>query len=87
MSSSSPSWWRAAVGRARVMGPLEWAEAVLPCWAWMRKYRWKEDLQADLAAGVTVGVMLVPQVPAPPYDRFFCCLVSIKPLLGGMSFQ
>jgi sulfate transporter 4 len=28
----------------------------------MRSYRWKEDLQADLAAGITVGVMLVPQV-------------------------
>lgn len=64
ISSSSPPWWRAAVGRARDMGPLEWAEAALPCVAWMRKYRWKEDLQADLAAGITVGVMLVPQVPA-----------------------
>nr|CAB3504581.1 unnamed protein product [Digitaria exilis] len=52
--SSSPPW-------ARDMGPLEWAEAALPCVAWMRKYRWKEDLQADLAAGITVGVMLVPQ--------------------------
>lgn len=61
-SSSSSTWWRAVVGRARGMGPLEWAEAALPCVAWMRKYRWKEDLQADLAAGVTVGVMLVPQV-------------------------
>jgi len=61
-SSSSSPWWRAAVGRARAMGPLEWAEAALPCVAWTRKYRWKEDLQADLAAGITVGVMLVPQV-------------------------
>jgi len=41
---------------------VEWAEAALPCVAWMQKYRWKEDLQADLAAGITVGVMLVPQV-------------------------
>lgn len=62
ISSSSPPWWRAAVGTARGMGPLEWAEAALPCVAWMRRYRWKEDLQADLAAGITVGVMLVPQV-------------------------
>lgn len=60
--SSSPPWWRVTVVRARGMGPLEWAEAALPCVAWMRKYRWKEDLQADLAAGITVGVMLVPQV-------------------------
>jgi len=62
VSSSSPPWWWAAVERARGMRPVEWAEAALPCVAWMRKYRWKEDLQADLAAGITVGVMLVPQV-------------------------
>lgn len=61
-TSSPPSWWRAAVGKARGMGPLEWAEAALPCVSWMRRYRWKEDLQADLTAGITVGVMLVPQV-------------------------
>lgn len=61
-ASSSPSLWSVAVERTRGMGPWEWAEAALPCLAWMRRYRWKEDLQADLAAGVTVGVMLVPQV-------------------------
>ncbi|CAL5064045.1 unnamed protein product [Urochloa decumbens] len=74
--SSSPPWWRAAVGRARSMGPLEWAEAALPCVAWMRKYRWKEDLQADLAAGITVGVMLVPQ--AMSYAK----LAGLHPIYG-----
>ncbi|KAL6600553.1 hypothetical protein ACP70R_045353 [Stipagrostis hirtigluma subsp. patula] len=74
-SSSSP-WWRAAVGRARGMGPLEWAEAALPCVAWMRRYRWKEDLQADLAAGITVGVMLVPQ--AMSYAK----LAGLHPIYG-----
>ncbi|CAN6162553.1 unnamed protein product [Urochloa humidicola] len=73
--SSSPPWWRAAVGRARGMGPLEWAEAALPCVAWMRKYRW-EDLQADLAAGITVGVMLVPQ--AMSYAK----LAGLHPIYG-----
>ncbi|XP_034583215.1 sulfate transporter 4.1, chloroplastic isoform X3 [Setaria viridis] len=76
ISSSSPPWWRAAVGRARDMGPLEWAEAALPCVAWMRKYRWKEDLQADLAAGITVGVMLVPQ--AMSYAK----LAGLHPIYG-----
>ncbi|CAL5081770.1 unnamed protein product [Urochloa decumbens] len=76
ISSSSPPWWRAAVGRARSMGPLEWAEAALPCVAWMRKYRWKEDLQADLAAGITVGVMLVPQ--AMSYAK----LAGLHPIYG-----
>ncbi|CAN6195313.1 unnamed protein product [Urochloa humidicola] len=73
--SSSPPWWRAAVGRARGMGPLEWAEVALPCVAWMRKYRW-EDLQADLAAGITVGVMLVPQ--AMSYAK----LAGLHPIYG-----
>ncbi|XP_021308781.1 probable sulfate transporter 4.2 isoform X5 [Sorghum bicolor] len=75
-SSSSSPWWRAAVGRARAMGPLEWAEAALPCVAWTRKYRWKEDLQADLAAGITVGVMLVPQ--AMSYAK----LSGLHPIYG-----
>ncbi|XP_062193851.1 sulfate transporter 4.1, chloroplastic-like isoform X2 [Phragmites australis] len=75
-SSSSPPWWRAAVGTARGMGPLEWAEAALPCVAWMRRYRWKEDLQADLAAGITVGVMLVPQ------GMSYAKLAGLHPIYG-----
>ncbi|KAK3132520.1 hypothetical protein QOZ80_6AG0523520 [Eleusine coracana subsp. coracana] len=75
-STSSPSWWRAAVRKARDMGPLEWAEATLPCVSWMRRYRWKEDLQADLAAGITVGVMLVPQ--AMSYAK----LAGLHPIYG-----
>jgi sulfate transporter 4 len=75
-SSSSSPWWRAAVGRARGMGPVEWAEAALPCVAWMQKYRWKEDLRADLAAGITVGVMLVPQ--AMSYAK----LAGLHPIYG-----
>jgi sulfate transporter 4 len=61
-AAAGPSLLSAAMERARGMGPWEWAETALPCLAWMRSYRWKEDLQADLAAGITVGVMLVPQV-------------------------
>ncbi|EMS45032.1 Sulfate transporter 4.1, chloroplastic [Triticum urartu] len=62
--------------RARAMGPWEWAEAALPCLAWMRSYRWKEDFQADLAAGITVGVMLVPQ--AMSYAK----LAGLHPIYG-----
>ncbi|KAG2627177.1 hypothetical protein PVAP13_3KG227912 [Panicum virgatum] len=76
LSSSSQPWWWAAVGRARGMRPVEWAEAALPCVAWMQKYRWKEDLQADLAAGITVGVMLVPQ--AMSYAK----LAGLHPIYG-----
>ncbi|NP_001306629.1 sulfate transporter 4.1, chloroplastic [Zea mays] len=74
-SSTSP-WWRAVVGRARGMGPLDWAEAALPCVAWTRNYRWKQDLQADLASGITVGVMLVPQ--AMSYAK----LAGLHPIYG-----
>jgi hypothetical protein len=81
-TSSSPSWWRAALGKARAMGPLEWTEMALPCVAWVRRYRWKEDFQADLAAGITVGVMLVPQVPR--LLRILFCFVRIEcPLALG----
>jgi sulfate transporter 4 len=70
-SSAAPSLLSAAMERARGMGPWEWAEAALPCLAWMRRYRWKDDLQADLTAGITVGVMLVPQVPFYSHSSSF----------------
>uniref|UniRef100_A0A0D9XBG9 STAS domain-containing protein n=1 Tax=Leersia perrieri TaxID=77586 RepID=A0A0D9XBG9_9ORYZ len=73
---SPPSWWSVAVEKARAMGPRDWAEAALPCLSWMRSYRWEEDLQADLAAGITVGVMLVPQ--AMSYAK----LAGLHPIYG-----
>lgn len=44
------------------MPATEWLELLLPCSRWIRTYRWGEYLQVDLMAGITVGVMLVPQV-------------------------
>jgi len=41
---------------------LEWIEFLIPCSRWIRIYKWREFLQLDLMAGITVGVMLVPQV-------------------------
>lgn len=41
---------------------VEWLEVFLPCTRWIRTYKWREYLQVDLMAGITVGVMLVPQV-------------------------
>ncbi|KAK6929296.1 STAS domain [Dillenia turbinata] len=60
-SSSSSSWfskWRANV---KSMTWIQWMELLIPCTSWIRTYNWKESLQIDLAAGITVGVMLVPQ--------------------------
>ena len=44
------------------MSSRDWMTLVLPCSRWIRSYKWKEYLQIDLMAGITVGVMLVPQV-------------------------
>uniref|UniRef100_A0A0E0IGL3 STAS domain-containing protein n=1 Tax=Oryza nivara TaxID=4536 RepID=A0A0E0IGL3_ORYNI len=81
VAGSSPSWWSVVMVKARGMGPRDWAEAALPCLSWMRTYRLKEDLQADLAAGITVGVMLVPQLAVGPV-----ALVSllVSNVLGGI---
>uniref|UniRef100_A0A0E0AZY2 STAS domain-containing protein n=1 Tax=Oryza glumipatula TaxID=40148 RepID=A0A0E0AZY2_9ORYZ len=76
VAGSSPSWWSVVMVKARGMGPRDWAEAALPCLSWMRTYRLKEDLQADLAAGITVGVMLVPQ--AMSYAK----LAGLHPIYG-----
>lgn len=44
------------------MKTVDWIDYFLPCSRWIRTYNWREYLQPDVIAGVTVGVMLVPQV-------------------------
>jgi hypothetical protein len=39
----------------------QWVETFLPCWAWMKGYACKETLSKDVIAGLTVGIMIVPQ--------------------------
>lgn len=60
-SSSIPfgAKWRSKLKR---MTCTDWMEVLLPCSRWIRTYKWREYLQIDLMAGVTVGIMLVPQV-------------------------
>ncbi|KAL6977311.1 hypothetical protein U1Q18_026110, partial [Sarracenia purpurea var. burkii] len=63
-TSSSPpvfhlvSRWRSKLKR---MTSTEWIELFLPCYRWLRFYKWRDYFQLDLMAGITVGVMLVPQ--------------------------
>ncbi|KAF7131990.1 hypothetical protein RHSIM_Rhsim09G0158600 [Rhododendron simsii] len=64
-TASSSSWppptvsrWRAKLNR---MTWTEWIELFLPCYRWIRAYKWKDYFQLDLMAGITVGIMLVPQ--------------------------
>lgn len=65
-SSSSSSVINSVVsrwqGKVKRMTSVEWIEMFLPCYRWIRTYKWRENLQVDLMAGVTVGIMLVPQV-------------------------
>lgn len=72
-TASSSSWppptvsrWRAKLNR---MTWTEWIELFLPCYRWIRAYKWKDYFQLDLMAGITVGIMLVPQVLALSLSR------------------
>ncbi|XP_074558582.1 sulfate transporter 4.1, chloroplastic-like [Curcuma longa] len=62
--------------RVRSMSATDWLELLLPCTRWMRNYRLREYLQADLMAGITVGVMLVPQ------SMSYAKLASLNPIYG-----
>ncbi|XP_008777963.4 sulfate transporter 4.1, chloroplastic-like [Phoenix dactylifera] len=68
--------WRSRVGS---MTAVELLELLLPCIRWIRNYRWREYLQMDLVAGVTVGVMLIPQ--AMSYAK----LAGLHPIYGLYS--
>jgi sulfate transporter 4 len=61
------------------MPAMEWLELLLPCTRWIRTYKWREYLQADIMAGVTVGTMLVPQ--AMSYAK----LAGLHPIYGLYS--
>ena len=39
----------------------DWAESTIPMCSWLKTYDWKSNLLTDVIAGVTVGVMIVPQ--------------------------
>jgi sulfate transporter 4 len=39
----------------------DWIGAFLPCWMWLRVYAWKSNLWRDVVAGLTVGIMVIPQ--------------------------
>mmetsp|Transcript_8848 Transcript_8848/g.32622 ORF Transcript_8848/g.32622 Transcript_8848/m.32622 type:complete len:725 (-) Transcript_8848:795-2969(-) len=53
-------------------------QQLLPCLSWMRRYTW-HDLQGDLIAGITVGVMVVPQ------SLTYAPLANLSPQYGLYS--
>ncbi|CAK8540985.1 unnamed protein product [Lathyrus sativus] len=65
--------------KLRRMTALEWLEFFLPCYRWIRIYKWREYFQLDLMAGITVGVMLVPQ------SMSYAKLAGLQPIYGLYS--
>ncbi|XP_044461973.1 sulfate transporter 4.1, chloroplastic-like isoform X2 [Mangifera indica] len=82
-SSNSASLFGAAftkwITRFKLMTWIQWIEMLFPCSRWIRTYKWREYFQIDLMAGITVGVMLVPQ--AMSYAR----LAGLEPIYGLYS--
>ncbi|KAL8463171.1 hypothetical protein ACS0TY_033984 [Phlomoides rotata] len=75
-SSSFLGKWKTKMKR---MSSTDWIELFLPCYRWIRTYKWREYLQPDLMAGVTVGVMLVPQ------SMSYAKLAGLHPIYGLYS--
>ncbi|CAI7792943.1 unnamed protein product, partial [Closterium sp. NIES-53] len=49
---------------------------LFPCTKWMAAYNLRDDLVADLIAGISVGVMLVPQ------SMSYAKLAGLPPIYG-----
>jgi hypothetical protein len=50
--------------RGRPQGPTSYQDrvsAILPCCRWLQAYQWRTTLWKDVIAGVTVGIMVIPQ--------------------------
>ncbi|KAL3838102.1 hypothetical protein ACJIZ3_022693 [Penstemon smallii] len=75
-TSSYFAKWTAKMKR---MNSTEWIQTFLPCYRWISAYKWREYLQADVMAGVTVGVMLVPQ------SMSYAKLAGLQPIYGLYS--
>ncbi|CAE6099518.1 unnamed protein product [Arabidopsis arenosa] len=70
------SGWTAKIKRMRL---VDWVDTLFPCSRWIRTYRWSEYFKLDLMAGITVGIMLVPQ--AMSYAK----LAGLPPIYGLYS--
>ena len=54
-------FWRAQQLACGQKGAKEWAGVFLPCINWLVGYPVRANLLADVIAGVTVGIMIIPQ--------------------------
>ncbi|RZC82092.1 hypothetical protein C5167_044876 [Papaver somniferum] len=78
-SSSENSVFKKWKTKAERMTWLEWMKFFFPCIRWISTYNVSEYLQPDLMAGITVGIMLVPQ--AMSYAK----LAGLHPIYGLYS--
>ncbi|CAL0318817.1 unnamed protein product [Lupinus luteus] len=78
-SSSSSFVFSAWLSKLRKMTWMEWIELFFPCFRWIRVYNWREYFQVDFMAGITVGVMLVPQ------SMSYAKLAGLQPIYGLYS--
>ncbi|KNA10848.1 hypothetical protein SOVF_140610 [Spinacia oleracea] len=91
-SSSILARWRS---KMKEMSVTEWISVFLPCYRWVRSYNFHDYLQCDLMAGITVGVMVVPQAMsyaklaglAPIYGLYSGCLPVFIYAIFGSSRQ
>ncbi|KAL0717066.1 hypothetical protein Bca4012_066388 [Brassica carinata] len=70
------SQWTAKIKSLTV---FDWLDTVFPCFIWIRSYRWHQYFKLDLMAGITVGIMLVPQ------SMSYAKLAGLQPIYGLYS--
>ncbi|KAI3991539.1 hypothetical protein MKX01_017158 [Papaver californicum] len=78
-SSNNDSVFKKWKAKTERMTWLDWMKFFFPCVRWITTYNVSEYLQPDLMAGITVGIMLVPQ--AMSYAK----LAGLHPIYGLYS--
>lgn len=53
--------WKKVAGYCTSIKPRKCLTRTIPALGWLPKYKWKQDLLADIVAGITVAVMHIPQ--------------------------
>ncbi|CAG7882425.1 unnamed protein product [Brassica rapa] len=71
------SGWTAKI---KSMTFFDWLDTLFPCFVWIRSYRWHQYFKLDLMAGITVGIMLVPQ-----QSMSYAKLAGLQPIYGLYS--
>ncbi|XP_048231840.1 probable sulfate transporter 4.2 isoform X2 [Ricinus communis] len=75
-TTAASAWFSRWTMKIKRMSFTGWVETLFPCCRWIRTYKWKDYFQVDLMAGITIGIMLVPQ--AMSYAK----LAGLQPIYG-----